>query len=78
MKTMAIVLSLITLLAAVPATATNFCGENGVVRLSFTPGPDLQPVLESAEGEKGAQSDQINWPAATAPGQRHRKGLPVS
>ena len=32
------------LVVALPATATVFCGGNGNVHLSFSEGPELQPV----------------------------------
>jgi hypothetical protein len=39
-------------LAGVPAAQAGWCGENGIVRLSFTPGPDLTPVAQ-VEPENG-------------------------
>lgn len=37
-----------------PASASTWCGENGVVRLSFTQGEDLTSVTTVAPGEGGA------------------------
>ncbi|HOX25124.1 MAG TPA: hypothetical protein PLL30_05140 [Candidatus Krumholzibacteria bacterium] len=41
------------LIAAGPAAATIFCGGNGVVKLSFTPGPDLQAVKDAPPDSNG-------------------------
>ncbi len=35
------------------AAGSEWCGENGVVRLSFTPGPELQAVRHATSGDKG-------------------------
>lgn len=43
----------VLLLAAVPVAFAGFCGENGVVRLSFSKGPELQPVATVEPGEGG-------------------------
>ena len=43
---------LVLSLAAVPAWAV-FSGENGVIRFSFDPGDDLQPVTHATVGENG-------------------------
>jgi len=47
------------LLAAGPAAATVFCGGNGVVKLSFTPGPELQPVATVAPDADGVLQVQV-------------------
>ena len=39
--------------ATAPAAASNWCGENGVIRFSFAAGPELQPVLHAAPDEHG-------------------------
>lgn len=41
------------LLVTAPAAVAGFCGENGVVRLSFSKGPQLQPVATVEPGENG-------------------------
>lgn len=43
----------VLLLAAAPAAASNWCGENGVIRFSFVEGPELQPVLQAAPDANG-------------------------
>jgi len=53
MMRLAPVMTLAVLLVAAPALATNWCGENGVVRLSFMPGGELQAVHEADGSEKG-------------------------
>ncbi len=38
---------------AAPAVASTWCGQNGVVRLSFTQGEELTSVTTAAPGESG-------------------------
>jgi hypothetical protein len=42
------------LVLAAPALASTWCGQNGVVRLSFAQGDDLKSVTTAAPGEGGA------------------------
>lgn len=42
---------LIVLTLAAAATASEFCGGNGVIKLSFTPGPEATRVATAAPGE---------------------------
>jgi hypothetical protein len=49
----------VLLLAGGPAAATVFCGGNGLVKLSFSAGPELQPVAEVAAGQDGVTSVQV-------------------
>lgn len=49
--TLGVVLAVVV--AAAPALASTWCGENGHVRLSFTPAPDLQSVATVAPGAGG-------------------------
>ena len=50
------------LLAAAPAAASNWCGENGLIRFSFAEGPDLQPVLHVEPDANGiTQVDLWVW-----------------
>ena len=49
----ALAVVLAALAASAPALASTWCGENGHVRLSFTPAPDLQSVTTVAPGAGG-------------------------
>ena len=51
--TPAATLACLLLLAALPATADHWCGENGVIRFSFVEGPELQPVLQAEPDSNG-------------------------
>ena len=49
----AVGLALVLFVAAVPASATVWCGENGLVRFSFAEGADLVEVFDAGEPVNG-------------------------
>ena len=63
-----VVLAGLLLVAAVPALATEWCGENGVVRFSFAAGPDLVEVHDAGEPVGGVTTvDVWAWLADVDP-----------
>jgi len=53
---------LVLVAAAAPSAASNWCGENGLIRFSFREGPDLQPVLHVEPDANGiTQVDLWVW-----------------
>jgi hypothetical protein len=60
-KTLLGFLLALTLLTA-PSARAAWCGENGTVRLSFTPGPQLKPVATIEPGDNGLTTvDLYAW-----------------
>ncbi len=60
--TVGVMIGLATLAFAVPAGATTWCGENGLVRFSFVAGDSLVQVFDSGPAENGVTKvDLYAW-----------------
>jgi len=63
--------ALLLLAFAAPASASHWCGENGLIRFSFVPGPELQSVYQAEPDENGlTRVDLYVWLTDVAPMQR--------